>query len=83
MNISKRLIMHSNHIKDDACYSLNMQLMREAAHEIEQLRSALNDLLSGDVGKKTLDTLATGQGTNTDDGRAWMRAAAMLTHNVE
>lgn len=45
MSISERLMMHSNHIKDDACYSLNMQLMREAVQEIKRLREALRYVL--------------------------------------
>lgn len=53
-----------------------------AADEIERLHAALNGLLTGDVGRQTLHKLATGQGTDTDDGRAWLRAAAMVTPNL-
>lgn len=42
-------------------------------------RQALASLLSSGVGVETLRKLADGQGTNTDDGRAWLRAAALVT----
>lgn len=48
-----------------------------------RLRAALSALISGNVGQQTLAKLAAGEGTDTDDGRAWLRAAALVTPNVK
>lgn len=50
---------------------------------IIKLYMTLQDLLTGDVGRQTLAKLAAGQGTDTDDGRAWMRAAEVVTQNYQ
>jgi len=39
---------------------------------------ALRAVLTSEVGKQTLLTLADGQGTNTDDGMAWLSANRLL-----
>lgn len=49
----------------------------QAAAEIERLQNIVAGLLSSDVGRQTLQKLADGQGTNTADGQAWLRAQAM------
>jgi hypothetical protein len=54
-----------------------LELQAQAA-EIEKLRATLRTLIDGDVGRQTLAKLADGQETNTDDGRAWMRAVAIM-----
>ena len=48
-----------------------------------RLRAAMTALLCGDVGRQTLAKLTEGQGTDTDDGRAWLHAAAIVTPNAE
>lgn len=48
-----------------------------------RLRKALSDLVLSAVGKQTLHKLHEGQGTDTEDGRAWLRADEMVTPNGE
>ena len=43
---------------------------------------ALRAVMLSDVGRQTLQKLAEGQGTNTEDGRAWLDAAQALGLNV-
>lgn len=38
----------------------------------------LSRLVGGDVGRQTLNTLSTGQGTETEDGKNWLTAAATV-----
>ena len=65
----------------NACMHKRECCEREA--EIGRLRAALTALISGDVGRQTLAKLEGGQGTDTNDGRAWMHAAEMVTPNVK
>jgi hypothetical protein len=51
--------------------------IRQLNDALEVAKNILNDLLSGDVGRQTLAKLEAGHGTDTDDGRAWLRAAAI------
>lgn len=53
----------------------------EAKKDAALYLAALAALISSDVGQQTLAELAEGFGTNTDDGRAWMRAAEMVRPN--
>ena len=55
--------------------------LTEAENDRWKFRQALLDLLTSDVGQQTLAKLMGGQGTDTDDGRAWMRAAEIVTPN--
>lgn len=47
----------------------------------KQLRDALSCVLNGDVGKQVLWKLESGQGKDTDDGRAWLRASALCLNS--
>ncbi len=49
---------------------------------VGRLREAITGLLESDDGRQTMQKLADGQGTNTADGRAWMRAAEMMRPTV-
>lgn len=44
----------------------------------DRLRASLSAVLASYVGRDTLGKLAEGQGTGTDDGKAWLAAAALL-----
>lgn len=45
---------------------------------------ALRAVLTSEVGKQTLHKLADGQGTDTDDGRAWLSASRLLdSHDAD
>lgn len=61
--------------------SKNMAVLAQAHIELQaenvRLRAVLALLVQSDAGKQTLDRLAEGQGTDTDDGRAWLHAAGM------
>ncbi len=82
MDIVKRLRAQALPDPHDEREVMHAPLLMDAANEIETLRVTLAAILSGDVGRQTLAKLATGQSTDTDDGRAWMRAALMVTPNV-
>lgn len=62
-------------------FGVEHRMYMKCKHEHAQLRAALTALISGDVGRQTLEKLAAGQGTDTDDGRAWIRAAEMVRPN--
>lgn len=70
------LIKSGDHAAEDLRDALT-----KAENDRWKFRQALLDLLTGDVGQQTLAKLMGGQGTDTDDGRAWMRAAEMVTPN--
>lgn len=67
---------------DRAAEDLQAALIAEGEAAARYL-AALAALISGDVGRQTLAKLAAGQGTDTDDGRAWLRAAEMVRPNAE
>lgn len=46
--------------------------------ERAKLREALEAVLGSDVGRQTLLKLAEGQGTDTDEGRAWLAAQKLV-----
>lgn len=48
----------------------------------DQIAQALDAVLSSEVGRQVFLTLASGQGKDTDDGRAWMRARLMLAEHA-
>jgi hypothetical protein len=54
---------------------------RDTATDAGTLRKALREVLQSDVGRATLQKLADGQGTNTDEGRAWAAAESALGPN--
>lgn len=45
---------------------------------VEQLESALRSLLRSEIGIQVLHKLQDGQGTNTEEGKAWMAAQALV-----
>jgi hypothetical protein len=53
----------------------------DARADILALHEALHGLLRSDVGIQTMQKLADGHGTNTADGKAWLRAAALIPPN--
>ena len=46
----------------------------KAVAQRDKLLAALQGILESDVGRQTFQKLAEGQGTDTDDGRAWLTA---------
>lgn len=46
--------------------------------QIEVLCAAMQGLLASDVGCQTMQKLNEGQGAHTDDGKAWLHAAALM-----
>lgn len=49
--------------------------------ELAELAEALRGIMAGSVAVGTLYNLAKGIGTNTDEGRAWLAAKALLEKN--
>ena len=43
-----------------------------------ELRELLERIVAGDVGRMIYAKLATGQATETDDGKAWLELRALL-----
>lgn len=82
MNTSEAILAAADARKEGLLgkYPMASQVLAE---EVYRLRGVLSDLITGDVGRQTMLKLGDGQGTDTDDGRAWMRAAALVRHNAK
>lgn len=57
--------------------------LRLEVARLHKIEAAIVTLLSGDVGRQTLAKLTQGQGTDTEDGRAWMAAAEIVKQNYQ
>lgn len=77
---------------ENAALKLDLQYARDGLakgrtrmrEDNERLREALREVLQSNVGQQTLAQLADGQGTATEEGKAWLAAAALvLGPNVE
>jgi hypothetical protein len=60
-------------LQKEADHAAKLQRQRDEALEL------LTKLVKGDVGRSTLGKLADGQGTATDDGKAWLAAKSAIT----
>ncbi|WP_153811678.1 hypothetical protein [Pseudomonas ovata] len=46
------------------------------------LRKSLNALVTGECGQQLLQKFESGQGSATDDGKAWLAARALMAEAV-
>ncbi len=75
---SLRAALRQKHAEYDDMKSLLLGNARNLNLEGEKARQALRAVLSSNVGQQTLAQLADGQGTATEEGQAWLEAAALV-----
>ena len=73
-----RAALRQKHAEYDDMKSLLLGNARNLNLEGEKARQALRAVLSSNVGQQTLAQLADGQGTATEEGQAWLEAAALV-----
>jgi hypothetical protein len=63
---------------DDGPARLSRDAVNRAVDEHHALIRCLREILASGSAKDVFNKLARGQGTNTDEGRAWLAAKALL-----
>lgn len=87
MRLAEKMMRDSWATGDDAAWkpareALEAQLVQLVDAEVKRYRLLIDGLLSTSVGRQVLLQLGDGQGTNTEDGRAWLRAQRVVSSEL-